>query len=100
ISSPVSGRNENAGSACASDRLIGLASLATRPTRPSSAFSTVSCTASCLRPSVAYSSRVPSTRKTQTEHTPPPHVVGDQHHHFVEAFLRADRLRHHFAKPA
>src|SRR5258705_325764 len=28
------------------------------------------------------------------------HVGGDQHHDLVEAFLRADRLRHHFAKPA
>ena len=28
------------------------------------------------------------------------HVGGDQHHDLVKAFLRADRLRHHFAKPA
>ena len=28
------------------------------------------------------------------------HVGGDQHNDLVEAFLRADRLRHHFAKPA
>ena len=28
------------------------------------------------------------------------HVGGDQHHDLVEAFLRADRLRHDFAKPA
>ncbi len=28
------------------------------------------------------------------------HVGGDQHHNLVQAFLRADRLRHHFAKPA
>ena len=28
------------------------------------------------------------------------HVGGDQHHDLVEAFLRADRLRHHLAKPA
>ena len=27
------------------------------------------------------------------------HVGGDQHHDLVKAFLRADRLRHHFAKP-
>ena len=27
------------------------------------------------------------------------HVGGDQHHDLVEAFLRADRLRHHLAKP-
>ena len=27
------------------------------------------------------------------------HVGGDQHHDLVEAILRADRLRHHFAKP-
>ena len=28
------------------------------------------------------------------------HVGGDHHHDLVEAFLRAHRLRHHFAKPA
>ena len=28
------------------------------------------------------------------------HVGGDQHDDLVEAVLRADRLRHHFAKPA
>ena len=28
------------------------------------------------------------------------HVGGDQHHDLVKAFLRADRLRHNFAKPA
>ena len=28
------------------------------------------------------------------------HVGGDQHHDLVEAVLRADRLRHDFAKPA
>ena len=28
------------------------------------------------------------------------HVGGDQHHDLVQAFLRADRLRHHLAKPA
>ena len=28
------------------------------------------------------------------------HVGGDQHHDLVEAFLRADRLRHDFAEPA
>ena len=28
------------------------------------------------------------------------HVGGDQHHHLVEAILRADRLRHYLAKPA
>ena len=28
------------------------------------------------------------------------HVGGDQHHDLVKAFLRADRLRHDFAKPA
>ena len=28
------------------------------------------------------------------------HVGGDQHHDLVEAFLRADRFRHHFAEPA
>ena len=28
------------------------------------------------------------------------HVGGDQHHDLVKALLRADRLRHHFAKPA
>ena len=28
------------------------------------------------------------------------HVGGDQHHDLVEAFLRADRFRHHLAKPA
>ena len=28
------------------------------------------------------------------------HVGGDQHHDLVKAFLRADRLRHHFAKSA
>ena len=28
------------------------------------------------------------------------HVGGDQHHDLVEAVLRADRLRHHLAKPA
>ena len=28
------------------------------------------------------------------------HVGGDQHHDLVEAFLRADRLRHHFAEPS
>ena len=28
------------------------------------------------------------------------HVGGDQHHDLVKAFLRADRLRHRFAKPA
>ena len=28
------------------------------------------------------------------------HVGGDQHHDLVQALLRADRLRHHFAKPA
>ena len=39
--------------ACASDRLIGLASLTTRPTRPSSAHITVRCTAWRLSPSVA-----------------------------------------------
>ncbi|MGY3106728.1 hypothetical protein ACVWW7_003355 [Bradyrhizobium sp. LM6.9] len=38
---------------CASFRLSGVASLATRPTRPSWAVSTVWCTASRLRPSVA-----------------------------------------------
>ena len=27
------------------------------------------------------------------------HVGGDQHHDLIKAFLRADRLRHHFAKP-
>ncbi len=28
------------------------------------------------------------------------HVGGDQHHDLVQAFLRADLLRHHLAKPA
>ena len=28
------------------------------------------------------------------------HVGGDQHHDLVEAFLRADRLRHDFAEPS
>jgi hypothetical protein len=28
------------------------------------------------------------------------HVGGDQHHDLVEAILRADRLRHDFAKPS
>ena len=28
------------------------------------------------------------------------HVGGDQHHDLVEAFLRADRFRHHLAEPA
>jgi hypothetical protein len=28
------------------------------------------------------------------------HVGGDQHHDLVQAFLRADRFRHHFAEPA
>src|SRR5262249_54967725 len=28
------------------------------------------------------------------------HVGGNQHHDLVQAFLRADRLRHHLAKPA
>ena len=28
------------------------------------------------------------------------HVGGDQHHDLVQALLRADRLRHHLAKPA
>ena len=28
------------------------------------------------------------------------HVGGDHHHDLVEAFLRADRLRHHFAEPS
>ncbi len=28
------------------------------------------------------------------------HVGGDQHHDLVEAILRADRLRHHFAETA
>ena len=28
------------------------------------------------------------------------HVGSDQHHDLVQAFLRADRLRHHLAKPA
>ncbi len=28
------------------------------------------------------------------------HVGGDQHHDLVQAFLRADLLRHHFAEPA
>ena len=28
------------------------------------------------------------------------HIGGDQHHDLVKAFLRADRLRHDFAKPA
>ncbi len=27
------------------------------------------------------------------------HVGGNQHHNLVETFLRADRLRHDFAKP-
>ena len=38
---------------CASDRFSGVASLATRPTRPSCAVSTVWWTASRFRPSVA-----------------------------------------------
>ena len=88
------------GASCASDRLIGLASLATRPTRPSSARSTVWWTASRLRPFGG----VELERAVDAQHVDGAdlrhHVGGDQHHDLVEAFLRADRLRHHLAKPA
>ena len=77
-----------------------MASLETRPTRPSSA----------AEHGVVHGLRLQALGGVELEPAVDAqhvdgadlrhHVGGDQHHDLVEAFLRADRLRHHFAKPS